>query len=105
MTFSQRVIAILKEIPEGKVVTYGQIAAMAGNPRGARGVVWILRSSSRKYNLPWHRVVAAGGRISLPEGAGFEEQAALLAAEGIIVNNGKIDLKNSLWQPDRVYPS
>ncbi len=100
MSFSGRVISLLQQIPPGKAITYGQLAAMAGNHRGARGVVWILRSSSQKYNLPWHRVVAAGGRISLPRGGGFEEQAALLSGEGIRVIDGRIDIKTCQWHPD-----
>ncbi len=92
--FTEHVIDIIRNIPQGYVVTYGKIASMAGNSRGARGVSWILHSSSIKHDLPWHRVINRSGRISLPQGAGFEEQKALLEAEGIAVSlNGKVDLE------------
>ncbi|MHA1457965.1 MAG: MGMT family protein [Promethearchaeota archaeon] len=55
--FTQEVIKIIKNIPKGKVLTYGMIAKLAGNPRAARQVSWILHSSSKKYDLPWHRVI------------------------------------------------
>ena len=98
MSFSRAVIEAVAAIPPGRVASYGQIAAMAGNPRGARGVVWILRSSSRSHNLPWHRVVAAGGRIALGEGGGREEQIALLGAEGVPFRQGKVDMEQALWK-------
>ena len=103
MSFSEAVILHLNNVPAGKVVTYGQLAILAGNPAAARGVVWILRSSSRKYNLPWHRVVAAEGRIALHPGQGREEQISLLAAEGIIMQNGSVNMRKYQWNPSLVY--
>ncbi len=97
MSFSERVIALIEAIPAGRVATYGQIATAAGNPRGARGVVWILRSSSKKHNLPWHRVVAAGGRIALREGEGREEQILRLGAEGIPVTEACLPIDRYQW--------
>ncbi|MDP8228564.1 MAG: MGMT family protein, partial [Candidatus Electryoneaceae bacterium] len=73
-TFYQSVKAIIKRIPTGKVATYGQIAAYAGNPQAARQVVRVLHTSARKDNLPWYRVVNRLGRISLKKGSGYEEQ-------------------------------
>jgi methylated-DNA-protein-cysteine methyltransferase-like protein len=64
-SFSQRVKDVIKKIPRGKIATYGQSAACAGNPRAARQVVWTLNSSSRKDKLPWHRVINSKGQISL----------------------------------------
>jgi methylated-DNA-protein-cysteine methyltransferase-like protein len=99
-SFHQRAIEIIKQIPEGKVATYGQIAAYAGNPRGARQVAYILHSSSRKENLPWHRVVNSKGGISLKPGSGYGLQKKLLEKEGIIFDkNNCIDLKRFLWWP------
>lgn len=87
-------------IPRGKVATYGQIAALAGSPRGARQVVWILHSSSDKDELPWHRVINAKGQIGLPRGSGFELQKALLEQEGVIFDRtDTIDLKRFGWKP------
>lgn len=99
-TFAERVKAIIKTVPHGKVVTYGQVAAMAGNPRGVRGVVWILHSSSKSDNLPWHRVINGKGRISLPPGGGCEEQKARLESEGIVFDAlDRVNLNRYLWNP------
>lgn len=96
--FTRQVMAVLKRIPSGRVSTYGAVAAMAGNPRGARQVVRILHSSSQKENLPWHRVINASGRISLPPGGGYELQRGMLADEGIVFGIGdRIDLNKFGW--------
>ena len=100
MSFNQRVIDLIKSIPKGNVATYGQIAALAGNPRGARMVVRVLHTSSKKEKLPWHRVINSKGKISLPPGSGFELQKALLEKEGIIFkDDDSIDLKRFLRKP------
>jgi len=95
--FTEDVIDIIKMIPHGKVMTYGQIAAYANNPRGARQVSRILHSMSRKHNLPWHRVINSKGRVSLTGEAGFI-QSELLVSEGVTVINKKIDLPNHLFE-------
>ena len=93
-TLSQRIKSVIKKIPRGKVATYGQIAAMAGNPRAARQVVRVLHSSSRKERLPWHRVINSRGTISLEPGFGYEEQRSLLTKEGVKFDkNGKVDFE------------
>ncbi|TYB31163.1 MAG: MGMT family protein [Candidatus Mcinerneyibacterium aminivorans] len=92
--FSECVIKIINSIPEGKVMTYGQIAAMAGNPRAARAVSWILHSGSKKHNLPWHRVINSKGGISIKSRKGYKEQKQRLKEEGISFNkNDKINLE------------
>jgi len=99
-TFYQRVIAIIKNIPEGKVATYGQIATYAGNPRAARQVSYILHSSSQKEDLPWHRVINSKGSISLKPKYGYELQKQMLKKEGITFKeNNCINLKRFLWIP------
>jgi len=96
--FSEKLVEIIKAIPRGKVATYGQIAAMAGRPLGARQVVRILVSLSLKEGLPWHRMINSRGGISL-EGEGFREQKELLEAEGIRVDEkGRVDLKLYRWE-------
>ncbi len=98
-SFTDRVKGVLKRIPYGKVTTYGQVAMRAGNYRAARQVVRVLHSSSKKDNLPWHRVINRQGKISLKPGAGFEEQARLLTEEGIVVSeNGEVDFDLYLWR-------
>ncbi|MDP8202689.1 MAG: MGMT family protein [Candidatus Tenebribacter burtonii] len=96
--FSKRVVEIIKLIPVGKVVTYGQIAQLAGNNKAARQISRILHSSSEKYDLPWHRVINSQGKISLRPGDGFEMQKAILQSEGIQVITGRIDLKKFQWR-------
>lgn len=111
--FTREVKKAIRSIPRGRVATYGQIAALAGREHGARGVVWILHSSSEAARLPWHRVIGAAGRISLPRGrgrgtfapgtcprGGFAEQKARLLAEGVAVGpGGRVDLKRYRWEP------
>jgi len=97
--FTQDVINIIKNIPEGKVFTYGRIAKLAGNPNGARQVSWLLHSSSKKYNLPWHRVINSQGRIALKAQDGQDYQKILLEKEGVeIGSTNKIDLKKYIWE-------
>ncbi len=95
--FTEDVLDIIKMIPSGKVMTYGQIAAYADNPRGARQVSRILHSMSSAHKLPWHRVINSKGTISLTGEAGFV-QGSMLADEGIPVINKKIDLQKYLFK-------
>ena len=94
---SEEIINIIKSIPLGKVAGYGQIAALAGIPHGARLVVRILNASSRKHDLPWWRVVRSSGEIGLP-GDGGTQQRALLKSEGIEVETGKRIPMKYFWQ-------
>ncbi len=97
--FTEKVIEILKKIPEGKVTSYGAVAACAGSPRSARQVVRILHSSSEKYNLPWHRVINSRGYIAIKDPEGFAEQKALLEMEGVFPDaSGQIPEKDR-WIP------
>ncbi|MED4202942.1 MGMT family protein [Neobacillus mesonae] len=99
--FTEKVIGIIRSIPAGKVMTYGQIAKLAGSPRAARQVVRILHSMSRAYKLPWHRVVNAKGAIAIQDDESYNEQWMSLEAEGVQVGlHGVIDLKKYLWEPD-----
>ena len=84
-----RIRAMILKIPRGKVSTYGAIARAAGYPGAARQVVAALRQS---YGLPWHRVVAAGGRIALPGEAGMEQRFRL-EAEGVHFSGRKVRMK------------
>lgn len=97
--FSRKVIALIAKIPRGKVATYGQIAALAGKPHGARGVAWLLNSSARAHRLPWQRVLGAKGRISFPRGsAHFTKQRSLLLREGVEVGpDGGVELATHQW--------
>ncbi|MBA7681120.1 DNA base-flipping protein [subsurface metagenome] len=97
--FTRDVIKIIKNIPSGKVLTYGRIAKLAGNPQAARQVSWLLHSSTKKYNLPWHRVINSLGKISMKSFDDREYQKHLLEKEGVMFrDNYKIDLKQFLWE-------
>ncbi|WP_409297241.1 MGMT family protein [Pseudomonas sp. KCJK8993] len=90
----------LAQVPEGKVVSYGQLAEMAGLGRAARWVGRTLSQLPAGTSLPWHRVLGAGGRISLPAGSpSGDEQRARLRAEGISVLNNRVDIRRHGWRP------
>jgi methylated-DNA-protein-cysteine methyltransferase related protein len=98
--FTERVVEIIRNIPAGKVMTYGQIAREAGSPRAARQVVRALHSMSRKHRLPWHRVVNAKGQIALKDDESYTEQLFSLESEGIQIGlNGIIDLEKYQYHP------
>lgn len=91
--FTKKVIHLISSIPEGNVMTYGQIAKLAGSPRGARQVARFLHTLSRKYKLPWHRVVNAKGQIAIRDEETAEEQRIRLESEGVRIENGRyVDL-------------
>jgi len=93
------IIKIIQNIPKGKVLTYGRIAKLAGNPRAARQVAWTLNSSTEKYALPWHRVINSQGLIALNSEEGRNQQKFLLMKEGIeFVGEFEIDLSKYLWK-------
>lgn len=97
----QRIRETIRDIPKGRVASYGQIAEIAGVPRGARQVGYTLRNLPRGHKLPWHRVVQASGKIAFDEGTPqFDEQRGRLLSEGVIVRVGKIDMQAFRWQPD-----
>ncbi len=90
----------LNQVPEGKVVSYGQLADLAGLGRAARWVGRTLSQLPEGSSLPWHRVIAAGGRISLPVGSvSGDEQRARLRAEGITVHDNRVDMRRHGWRP------
>ena len=85
---------VVDGIPRGHVLTYGEVARLAGLSRAARRVSQAMRRAPRTMNLPWHRVVNAQGKISFaPESSGYLRQKKLLEQEGVVFLNGKIDLE------------
>jgi methylated-DNA-protein-cysteine methyltransferase-like protein len=90
----------LAQVPAGKVVSYGQLAELAGLGRAARWVGRTLSQLPPDSKLPWHRVLGAGGRISLPVGsASGDEQRARLRMEGVSVQNNRVDIQRHGWRP------
>ena len=101
--FTEKAKKVMKKVPRGKVATYGQVAALAGNPRAARQVVRVLHACSDKDKLPWQRIVNSRGGISLKRGQGYELQKAMLRDEGICFDeNDLIDLARFQWVPRRL---
>ncbi|QHJ70700.1 MGMT family protein [Planococcus halotolerans] len=97
--FTRKAIQVIQNIPSGKVMTYGQIAAHAGSPRGARQVARLLHSMSAKYSLPWHRVINAAGEISIKDENHRQIQADLLRSEGVEMKAGKVALNQYRFDP------
>ncbi|MBN3524206.1 MGMT family protein [Paenibacillus apiarius] len=98
--FTATVIEIIKGIPEGKVMTYGQIARLAGSPRAARQVVRILHSMSGKYRLPWHRVINSLGEIAIKDDESKSLQQLFLQGEGIeIGEDNRVNLERYQFHP------
>lgn len=94
-TFKGRVLALLAELPPGRVATYGQLALLAGHPRAARQVGVMLRGLSAREaeTLPWFRVINARGGLSTYRVGTGELQRALLEAEGVRFNaEGRCEL-------------
>ena len=84
----------LSQVPKGRVITYGNLAKLAGLPKGARIAGKILGDLPQASGLPWHRVVNAQGKISFPaDSTAYRIQISLLEDEGIEFINGKIRLK------------
>ena len=100
--FTEQALKVIVSIPKGKVLSYGQVARLAGSPRAARQVGWLLRSMSTKYNLPWHRIVNSKGEISLRDSEGAFMQQMLLESEGVVVNNYTLNLKKYLWNAEYI---
>ncbi|MFX3631728.1 MAG: MGMT family protein [Candidatus Pristimantibacillus sp.] len=99
--FTSRVIVIIKNIPAGYVMTYGQIAKSAGSARGARQVVRILHSMSGTYDLPWHRVVNAKGEIAIKDDESRFKQRLYLSDEGVVIgDNDLIDLEKYRYEDE-----
>ena len=94
--FQAAVLNIVRQIPRGRVTTYGTIAAWAGWPSHSRMVGRTLRYSPEAQSLPCHRVVNAAGRTA----PGWASQHTMLEAEGVsFLRNGHVDMKHLLWQP------
>lgn len=101
--FRKNVLETVARIPEGKVTSYGAVAAMAGQPRAARGVGWILNSLPPDTDLPWWRVVNTQGGLStrkLPGPAG-QLQREFLLSEGVAFDERELISEDRFWwRPD-----
>jgi methylated-DNA-protein-cysteine methyltransferase-like protein len=96
-------LEVVAAVPRGKLVSYGQVAMMAGHPRAARQVGWVLHGLPRGSKIPWQRVVNTNGYVP-SRGREFEamEQISRLRAEGIDVgDDGAMDLEIYRWDGGR----
>ena len=100
--FFKKVWALVAHIPSGKVASYGQIAALLGNPRAARTVGWALHSTPDHLDIPWHRVINSKGRISTDCGEHSPGlQRHLLEQEGVEFDaRDYVNMDDYMWRPD-----
>lgn len=97
--------AALRKVPAGRVVTYGQLAAIAGFPGRARLVGKSLWQEQGEDYMPWYRVLASPGRIAFAHGTqAFREQRKRLLSEGVEVRAGKVNLEVYGWRPHSAAP-
>jgi len=97
--FNAKVFEIVKKIPCGKVLTYGDIARMLGNVRFSRRVGWALHNNPEPIITPCHRVVFADGSLASSFAfGGADVQAGLLESEGVKIVDGKVDLSVYRWE-------
>ncbi|ESK57571.1 MGMT family protein [Acinetobacter tjernbergiae] len=97
----RQILEVIALIPYGKVATYGQIAKLAGLPKHARLVGYVLKHLDKSSEIPWYRVINSQGKISVTRinQQGENVQQSLLEQEGIYLLNGKVSLKIFVWQP------
>lgn len=96
--FTEKVYALARSIPKGKVATYGQLAALAGNPRAARAVGAAMRTNPDIPATPCHRVVASDGSLTgYSAGQGISTKRKMLLDEGVSFKGTKVDLAASQW--------
>lgn len=97
----QRVLSLLARIPEGRVMTYGQLALLAGQPGAARQVGFIMNGLLQDSDLPWQRVINAQGKVSTHKVGLGDLQEGLLRQEGVVFDaSGRCDLGLYQWWPE-----
>jgi len=95
----ERVYAVVRRVPRGRVATYGQVARLAGLTNGARQAGYALHALRPHTAVPWYRIVNAAGRISLGDVAGAVTQRLLLEREGVPFDAaGRVDLARYQWK-------
>lgn len=95
-----RILNVVSAIPKGCVCAYGQVASMAGVPNGHRQVGRVLSQLPKPTRIPWHRVLNHKGCISFPsDSQNFARQRERLIAEGVLVVNGRVSMREHQWRP------
>lgn len=102
-TFYDRVYELVRQVPRGRVITYGHVALLLGAPSAARAVGYALHNLPAESDVPWWRVINARGTISLKDrGSNAELQRALLEHEGVQFDlEGRISLETYRWWPEQ----
>ena len=96
--FTEKIYELSRTIPKGKVATYGQLAALAGNPRAARAVGMAMRCNPDIPKTPCHRVIASDGSLTgYSAGQGVSTKRKMLIDEGVSFKGVKVDLQKSQW--------
>ena len=100
-TRMRRIWETIADIPPGSVANYGQVAEIAGIPRGARQVGYALRHAPEAMDLPWHRVLRSSGKSAFERGSRlYRLQRERLADEGVVMSNGGVDMDRCRWRPN-----
>jgi methylated-DNA-protein-cysteine methyltransferase-like protein len=100
-TRMRRIWETIRDIPSGSVASYGQVAKIAGIPRGARQVGYALRHTPEGMELPWHRVIRSSGKSAFDsDSRAWRTQRDRLAVEGVVMLNGKVDMERYGWRPN-----
>lgn len=98
--FYEKIRTVIRAIPPGRVASYGQVADLAGYPRGSRLTALVLRTSTPQDALPWFRVLRRDGWIAIANPDGRHLQKTLLEAEGVRVSDeGRVD-REFFWNPE-----
>lgn len=99
-TFREKVYVLARQIPKGKVATYGQLAHMVGSSHAARAVGMCMSQNTDSKDVPCHRVVSSDGRLKgYKFGNGIQTKRQLLLQEGVRFIGDRVDFSESLWRP------
>ena len=97
----ERIWATVCDVPTGSVASYGQIAEIAGIPRGARQVGYALRQLPANTKVPWYRVIRSSGRIAFDKSSrAYNRQVKRLMMEDVVIFEGRVNMQQYRWQPD-----
>lgn len=97
-TKDQKIWQVVMAVPEGRVVSYGQVAEMAGLGRQARYIGKALGKLPEGHAVPWYRVIRSNGQVAFPIGSEkFQEQVSRLQAEGVDVIDGRVSMSRFRW--------
>lgn len=100
-SFREKVYTLVRQIPQGKVATYGQVAALVGSPNAARAVGMCMKENSHPHIVPCHRVVASNGKLTGYAFGGLSVKKEKLLQEGVSFINDRVNLALSQWNYDK----